>query len=127
MLCKVEYGKIVYANSKEYEFTQPFDIICYYDYEYLLLVPSDLFLSKSFIIGDKDCKKFKIHPKFKDGLGYFISDSYVVRVVKELNGMFCSDCGTYAEHSEVNRLDKDGKGVFVCWNCRNYKHYKHHH
>lgn len=124
IVCKIGYSKILGADSKNFEYTQPFDIICVVDTNYLILVPQDIHLVGSFTLTAKHCKKFNIDKKFSDAETCFISDDDVVSVRSRMTGLCCSKCAIRYEYAEINRFDADGNGILVCWLCKSYPHYK---
>lgn len=126
VLCKVGFSKIVGSNANQFECTHHFDVICSCDRGYLVFVPATVNLTNAFCLTAKDCRDFDIPYKFMGGNAHFINRDHVVSVVNRMTGLACSMCKEYYEHAEINRLDKDGKGILVCWSCRNYRHYKSH-
>lgn len=122
--CKVGYGKVYFATSTKYERTQNFDIVCSCEEGYIVLVPSYLFLKNSFELSEADCKEYGVPSKFVGGTVHFVSDDHIVTLVSKLTGIECASCNTFFEFAEVNRLDKDGHGILICWNCRNYPPYQ---
>lgn len=124
MLCKIAYGKLEYAGTTEFETKHSFDIICVCEQGYLLLVPTDLFMKNSFIISERDCKTFKIHKRFKDGVAHFAGDEHIIKLVRRFSGLTCMSCHEHYEYSEVNRIDDAGHGALICWYCRRYPYFK---
>lgn len=122
--CKVDYGKICYATSNKYEHTQSFDIVCACEEGYLVLVPMSLFLKNSFELSEADCKDYKVPLRFVGGNVHFIGDDHVVSLVSKLTGVECVSCKIWCEWGEINRLDKNGHGILVCWKCRMYPPYR---
>ncbi len=121
--CKVSYGVILKQAEKDYEYTQPFDIVCVVEHQYLILVPADIHITGSFTLTKKLCKEFGAETKFSDSEAIFIDDYNVVSVRSRMTGLPCSICDTRYEHAEVNRVDADGHGILVCWNCRHYPYW----
>lgn len=119
IICKVGYNKILDANSKDFEFTQPFDIICLSDSGYIILVSQSIHLTDSFTLTSKHCNIFKLNKKFIDGEAYYINDDHVVSVRSRMTGLKCNICEVFYEMAEPN----DGNNL-ICWSCRNYKFYK---
>lgn len=124
VLCKVNLNKIVGANATKFDNTHHFDIICPCDRGYLILVPSTVILTNSFVLTARDCVDFNIPYKFMKATSYFINDDHVVSLINKMTGLCCAVCKEYFAQAEVNRIDKNGKGILVCWSCRTYKPYK---
>ena len=124
VVCKIGYSKILEANTKDFEFTQPLDIICLSDAGYIVLVPQTVHLTDSFTLTDKHCKIFGVGIKFADGEGYYISDDHIVSMRNRMTGLCCMKCNESYEYAEVNRIDANGHGALLCWSCRQYPFYK---
>jgi hypothetical protein len=129
VLCKITFdGKLARSVSIEFDRTYPFYIICLYEKVqqagYLLLVPRDIYLAKSWTLTPKDCKELELLPKFIGSDVVFAVDKHITSIQHRMTGLCCDKCNIFCEYSEVNRLDKDGKGIYVCWSCRSYPQYK---
>lgn len=125
--CKLELGEFAYSDSKEYDTIQKFEIIAVCENGYLLLVPPGLYLTRSFTLTKKDCRVYGIGDKFIGTDVAVASGLRIHKLIKRLTGFPCDECGIFCEYAEVNRLDGNGKGIYICWNCRNYRHYRHYH
>jgi len=95
IICKVGYNKILDANSKDFEFTQPFDIICLSDSGYIILVSQSIHLTDSFTLTSKHCNIFKLNKKFIDGEAYYSHDDHVVSVRSRMTGLNCDICEVF--------------------------------
>lgn len=123
VICKIGYSKILEAHSKDFEFTQPLDIICLSAYGYVLLIPSDIHITNSFTLTDKHCKDFGIGKKFSGGEAHYIDDDHIVSIRSRMTGLCCMKCYEPYEYAEVNRIDENGNGALLCWSCRTYKYH----
>lgn len=108
----------------EFDELLSFDIVCSWANDYLILIPRDLSVRKSFKLTRKDCLDFGLEQKFIDTEVLAITGEQIVRLKYRLTGFCCLSCHTYAAHSEPNRVGEDGKAAFICWNCRNYPFYR---
>jgi hypothetical protein len=123
VVCKVGYGKILEINSKDFEFTHSFDIICFSDQGYILLIPQDMYLVDSFPLALQHCKVFGLDKKFVGGEAHYISDEHILSVRSRMTGLCCMKCHEPYEYAEVNRIDENGNGALLCWVCRAYPYH----
>lgn len=121
VICKVGHGKILHAEAKGYELSRAFDIIALCDSGYLVFVPQNLYLKNSFALEARDCRVYGIAEKFAGDHAHFINETHIVSVQSRMRGYACAKCATWSDYAEINRLDADGRGIFLCWSCRNYR------
>lgn len=121
--CKIGYGKLYYSTSTEHERTCNFDIVCVCEEGYLVLVPAYMFMKNSFELSKTDCKDYGAPIKFLGSAVHYVGDDHIVGLVHRMTGLQCIKCKEHHDFAEVNRLDENGHGVLICWNCRNYPSY----
>lgn len=120
--CKIGYNNVCYADATIFEEIAPFYIVHTCENDYLALTPDSHYISYSFILNSKDCAKHSIGAKFAGCDVCYISSRHVVSVKDRMSGYHCFRCNNYCEWAEVNRLDKNGKGIFFCYLCRQDKY-----
>lgn len=118
IVCKIWQDRIVYSTAVEYETKQHFDIICLCDEGYLVLVPADLFIKNSFILETHNYVKYGAMKKFIGAQVHYITDNHIVELKSVLQGYFCARCNEFYDFSEINDLDNNGKGIYICYLCR---------
>lgn len=121
VVCRICDGVIIGADSIPYDSEHVFDIIAIDQDEcYTLYIPDDLFIRDSILVTLTNLPHYGLAKKFIDSHIYHIIAAHIVRVYSRLDGMSCMRCGEWVDKAEVNRLDANGKGAFICWLCRSY-------
>lgn len=118
VLCKVDFGKIVASESMDFEAILSFDIVCTCGTGFLVMIKSDVFIRNTFILTKADCIDYKIPDKFTGGEVSVINLEDIVKLKSRMTGYACSNCKEFFSHSNINRFDKDGNGIYICYLCR---------
>ena len=118
---KIYEQELALAAGYVCDYKHDFEIIGIKNEEYILYVPSFLYLKGAvYVYGDRDLQRHGLPRKYDESYIHYISDAYIVSLFKKVDGMKCKDCQEFYEMSAPNQAD----GTLICYNCRHYKFYK---
>jgi hypothetical protein len=120
VVCHIANGAILSVYSDEWEYKHIFEIIALYDGDYMVYIPSSIFIKRPINITASNHKKYNIDKKFIDSEVCQISNDKIVSIYARADGMQCDICKDFYPMAEPNQPD----GGLVCWSCTHYKIYK---
>ncbi len=121
VVCRIFENAIISSMALEWEEELIFEIIKVDPgNRYTIYIPSDIVIKDAIFLTASNLHYYELNKKFLDSYIYHILDLHILRMYRQQEGYLCARCSYEFPHAEINRLDENGHGIFVCFLCRTY-------